>query len=91
MDLRVSRTFNLPDEVADDLIERLSAAGEQMTASQITYARSDPRTRPPRGSVWKVDELTALLSAAEATPIKRGTYRRTRERKAIERGEKISD
>jgi len=32
-----------------------------------------------------------LLFAAEATPIKRGTYRRTRERKAIERGEKISD
>jgi hypothetical protein len=36
--------------------------------------------------VWTVDELIALLSAAEATPIKRGTYRKTRERKAELRG-----
>jgi hypothetical protein len=42
MNLRVSRTFNLPDEAADALIERLGAAGAQMTASQISYARSDP-------------------------------------------------
>ena len=41
--------------------------------------------------VWTVDELIALLSAAEATPIKRGTYTKTRERKAVERGQKISD
>jgi Integrase core domain len=41
--------------------------------------------------IWKVEELITLLSAAEATPIKRGTYRKTRERKAIERGEAISD
>jgi hypothetical protein len=41
--------------------------------------------------VWKVDELIALLSAAEATPIKRGTYRKTRERKATARSEAISD
>jgi IS1 family transposase len=37
--------------------------------------------------VWKVDELIALLEAAEATPIKRGAYRKTRERKAELRGE----
>ena len=41
--------------------------------------------------VWTVDELIALLSAAEATPIKRGTYRQTRERKAIARREAISN
>ena len=52
MDLRVSRTFNLPDEVADDLIERLSAAGEQMTASQITYARSDPQGHELSSEDW---------------------------------------
>ena len=43
MNLRVCRTFNLPNDVADALIERLNAAGAQMTASQITYARSDPQ------------------------------------------------
>ena len=37
--------------------------------------------------VWTVDELIGLLSAAEATPIKRGAYRKTRERKAELRGE----
>lgn len=37
--------------------------------------------------VWTVDELIALLSAAEATPIKRGAYRKTRERNAELRGE----
>jgi hypothetical protein len=36
---------------------------------------------------WTVDELIALLSAAEAMPIKRGSYRKTRERKAELRGE----
>ena len=41
--------------------------------------------------VWTADELIGLLSAAEATPIKRGTYRKTREWKAVARGEKISD
>jgi hypothetical protein len=40
--------------------------------------------------VWTVDELIALLSAAEATPIKRGTYRKTRERKAAARGDSVS-
>ena len=29
--------------------------------------------------VWKVDELIALLEAAETTPTKRGPYRKTRE------------
>lgn len=37
--------------------------------------------------VWTVDELIGLLAAAEAVPIKRGTYAKTRERKAQERGE----
>jgi hypothetical protein len=41
--------------------------------------------------VWTVDELIDLLAAAEATPIKRGAYRKTRERKARERGQKISN
>ncbi|HUJ55853.1 MAG TPA: hypothetical protein VLW49_07675 [Gaiellaceae bacterium] len=40
--LRVTRTFELPDEVADALIERLNAADGQMAASHITYSRSDP-------------------------------------------------
>ena len=40
--------------------------------------------------VWTVDELIGLLAAADATPIKRGTYRKTRERKAELHGE-ISD
>ena len=31
--------------------------------------------------VWTVNELIDLLASAEATPIKRGTYRKTRERK----------
>jgi hypothetical protein len=38
-----------------------------------------------------VEDLIALLEAAEATPVKRGTYRKTRERKARERGEEISN
>lgn len=37
--------------------------------------------------VWKVDELIALLEAAESVPVKRGAYRKTRERKAELRGE----
>ena len=41
--------------------------------------------------VWTVDELIGLLSAAEATPIRRGTYRKTRERKAAARREAVSD
>jgi hypothetical protein len=40
--LRITRTVELPDEVADTLIERLNAAGQQMAASHITYSRSDP-------------------------------------------------
>jgi hypothetical protein len=43
MNLRVSRTFDLPNDLGDALAERLTAAGAQMTASQITYARSDPQ------------------------------------------------
>jgi hypothetical protein len=41
--------------------------------------------------VWTLDELIALLEAAESVPVKRGAYRKTRERKAIERGEAISN
>jgi len=37
--------------------------------------------------VWTIDELIALLAAAEATPIRRGAYRKTRERRARERGD----
>jgi IS1 family transposase len=37
--------------------------------------------------VWSVDELIGLLAQAEAVPVKRGTYRKTRERKAELRGE----
>ena len=37
--------------------------------------------------VWTVDELIALLEAAEAVPVKRGAYRKTREAKAELRGE----
>ncbi len=36
--------------------------------------------------VWKLDELIALLEAAEAVPTKRGRYAKTRER-----GQKNSD
>jgi hypothetical protein len=32
--------------------------------------------------VWTLDELVGLLEAAEAVPVKRGSYRKTRERKA---------
>jgi hypothetical protein len=35
--------------------------------------------------VWKLDELIGLLEAAEATPIKRGSYGKTRERRTAER------
>jgi hypothetical protein len=41
--------------------------------------------------VWSVDELIALLEAAESVPVKRGEYRKTRERKAAARGEAISN
>lgn len=41
--------------------------------------------------VWTVDELIALLDAAERVPVKRGAYRKTRERKARARGETISN
>lgn len=55
-----------------------------------------PRVTPAMAAgltdhVWTIDELIGLLSAAETTPIKRGTYRKTRERKAVARGESVSD
>jgi len=37
--------------------------------------------------VWTVDELIGLLAAAESVPYKRGTYAKTRARKAAARGE----
>jgi len=40
--LRITRTFDLPDELADALVERLNAADAQVVASHVTYARSDP-------------------------------------------------
>ncbi|MGZ4317189.1 MAG: 6-phosphogluconolactonase [Gaiellaceae bacterium] len=43
MNLRVTRTFNLPDDLADALIERLKAAGALIAASHIRLARSDPQ------------------------------------------------
>jgi IS1 family transposase len=46
-----------------------------------------PKTTPAMAAgitdhVWSLDELVGLLEAAEATPTKRGTYRKTREREA---------
>jgi hypothetical protein len=35
--------------------------------------------RAVRRTHWKVDELIALLDAAERVPVKRGAYRKTRE------------
>jgi hypothetical protein len=52
MNLRVCRTFNLPDDVADALIERLDAAGAQMVSSHITYARSDPQGHELPSEDW---------------------------------------
>ena len=34
--------------------------------------------------VWKLNELIALLEEAERVPVKRGSYRKTRERRARE-------
>ena len=36
---------------------------------------------------WTLDELVGLLAAAEAIPVKRGSYRKTREQRQRERGE----
>jgi len=38
--------------------------------------------------VWKLDELIALLEEAEATPVKRGSYAKTR---AVRRDAEISE
>jgi hypothetical protein len=51
-------------------------------------------TTPPMAAgvtdhVWTLSELIGLLEAAEATPITRGSYRKTRERRAVDR--EISD
>jgi hypothetical protein len=50
--LRLSYEFNLPDDLADGLIERLNAAGANMTASQITYARTDPKGHELQTEDW---------------------------------------
>jgi hypothetical protein len=35
--------------------------------------------------LWKLDELIGLLEAAEAKPVRRGSYRKTRERREAAR------
>ncbi len=52
MNLRLSYEFTLPDELADGLIEHLNAASANMTASQITYARSDPKRHELHKEDW---------------------------------------
>jgi len=53
MNLRLSCTFSLPDDLADALIGRLDAAGAQSTSSQITYARSDPQGHELHEEDWE--------------------------------------
>jgi len=57
--LRVSRTFVLPDDLADALIERLRAADAQATGSQITHARSDPKGNELHEQHWP--QMRAVL------------------------------
>jgi len=52
VNLRLSYEFDLRDDLADGLIERLNAAGANMTASQITYARSDPKGHELHTEDW---------------------------------------
>ena len=52
MNLRLSYEFSLPDDLADGLIDRLNAAGAGLTASQITYARTDPEGHELRKEDW---------------------------------------
>jgi hypothetical protein len=53
VNLRLSYEFNLPDELADGLIDRLNTAGANITASQITYARSDPKGHELHRDDWQ--------------------------------------
>lgn len=39
--------------------------------------------------VWTLDELIALLEAAERVPVKRGSYRKTRERREAQRAAEV--
>jgi hypothetical protein len=57
--LRIARTITLSDELADALAERLNAAGAQMVASHITYARSDPQGSELAEQDWA--QLRAVL------------------------------
>ena len=59
--LRITRTFDLPDDLADALAERLTAAGAQMVASYITYARTDPKGSDLPSEDWP--KLRAVLDA----------------------------
>jgi hypothetical protein len=52
MNLRLSYELSLPDDLADGLIERLNAAGANLTASQITYARTDPKGHELHQGDW---------------------------------------
>jgi hypothetical protein len=59
--LRITRTFGLPDELADALVDRLTAADAQMVASHITYARSDPQGNELPREDWP--KMRAVLDA----------------------------
>ena len=59
MNLRLSYELSLPNDLADGLIERLNAAGANMTASQITYARSDPKGHELHKGDW--DKVRMVL------------------------------
>ncbi len=59
--LRITRTFDLPDDLADALAERLTAAGAQMVASHITYARTDPKGAELPSEDWP--KMRAVLDA----------------------------
>jgi len=61
MNLRITRTFDLPDDLADALAERLAAAGAQMVASHITYARTDPKGSDLPSEDWPA--MRAVLDA----------------------------
>jgi hypothetical protein len=60
---------------------------DRLPAAPVPRRQDARHGRRLEDHVWTVDELIGLLSTAEATPIKRGTYRKTRERKPELRGE----
>jgi hypothetical protein len=91
-----------PDKEAQGRFTRLTNAFAESYAAAVSldfayynYCRpiSHSAARPRQWAqawriyVWKVDELIALLEVAESVPVKRGAYRKSRERKAELRGE----